>query len=260
MGRTEPDLPRWRALVRPPPATYAQGLTRDADPRPVDLGLAQDQHAAYVAALRSAGVVVTELPPDERFPDSCFVQDPAFVLDGILVVGRAGTASRRHEEAAVVKALEPAELPVYRVTRPATLEGGDVLVTEDRLYLGQSGRTNHLACEALELVFSRPVIGVPVPERFLHLLSGCSYLGGGRLLATAECATLRVFHTFEKLVVPEAEWPASSVLALGDDVIMPAGYPATERMLAAAGFRPRPVPISEYEKRDGGVTCLSLIY
>jgi dimethylargininase len=260
MGRIEPGPPRWRALVRPPPATYAQALTRDADPRPVDLGLALEQHAAYVTALRALGVAVTELPPDERFPDSCFVQDPVFVLDGILVVGRAGTASRRHEEVALVKALEPAEFPVYRVTRPATLEGGDVLVTEDRLYLGLSGRTNHLACDALEMVFSRPVIGVPVPERFLHLLSGCSYLGGGRLLATPDCAALPVFGAFEKYLIPEAEWPASCVLALGENVIMPAGYPATEQMLEAAGFRLHPVPISEYEKRDGGVTCLSLIY
>jgi dimethylargininase len=260
MDKTESAPPRRQAVVRPPPATYAQALTRDADPQPVDLALAREQHAAYVAALRALGVAITELPPDERYPDSCFVQDPAFVLDGILVVGRAGTPSRRHEEVALVRALEPAELPVYRVTRPATLEGGDLLITEDKLYVGLSARTNHLACEALELVFSRSVIGVPVPGRFLHLLSGCSYLGGGRLLATAECAALPAFRAFDMFVVPEAEWPASNVLALGNDVIMPAGYAHTEQMLGAAGFRVYPVPISEYEKRDAGVTCLSLIY
>jgi dimethylargininase len=260
MARTEPSPSHWRALVRPPPATYAQALTRDADPPPVDLALALEQHAAYVAALRTLGVAVIELPPDDRYPDSCFVQDPAFVLDGILVVGRAGTPSRRHEEVALVKALEPAEFPVYRVTRPATLEGGDLLITEDKLFVGLSARTNHLGCEALELVFSRPVIGVPVPERFLHLLSGCSYLGRGRLLATAECAALPAFRGLQTFVVPETEWPASNVLALGDDVILPAGYPHTEQMLAAAGFRVHAVPISEYEKRDAGVTCLSLIY
>ncbi len=147
MDRTEPSVPRWRALVRPPPATYAQALTREADPRPVDIGLALDQHAAYVAALRQLGVAVTELPPDERFPDSCFVQDPAFALDTILVVGRPGAPSRRHEEHDLVAALAPTGLAVYRVTRPATLEGGDLIITEDKLYVGLSGRTNRLACE-----------------------------------------------------------------------------------------------------------------
>ena len=260
MGMTELATPGRRALVRPPPASYAQALTRDADPRPVDPALALEQHAAYVAALRAMGLAVTELPPDERFPDSCFVQDPAFVLDGILVVGRAGTPSRLHEEHALVKALAPADFPVYRVTRPATLEGGDLLITEDKLYIGLSERTNRLACEALELVFSRPVIPVPVPGRFLHLLTGCSYLGRNRLLATAECAALPAFTHFEKLVVPEAEAPACNVLALGECALIPAGFPQTAGLLERAGFRLLPVPLSEFEKRDGSVTCLSLLY
>lgn len=260
MDKTDPETPRWRALVRPPPASYAQALTCDADPRPVDLDLALQQHAAYVAALRAIGVAVTELSPDEHFPDSCFVQDPAFVLDTILVVGRAGAPSRRHEERDLVKALEPAGLAVYRVTRPATLEGGDLLITEDKLYVGLSGRTSRLACEALEMVFSRPVCPVRVPPQFLHLLTGCSYLGGNRLLTTSACAALPELAAFEKLVVPEAEAPACNVLALGHHAIVPAGYPATAKMLERAGFTLHPVPLSEYEKRDGSVTCLALLY
>ncbi len=260
MTNTDASPPLWRALVRPPPSTYAAALTRDADPRPVDIALALEQHALYVAALRAVGVAVTELPPDDRFPDSCFVQDPAFALDTILVVGRPGAPSRRHEEHDLVKALEPAGLAVYRVTKPATLEGGDLIITEDKLYVGLSERTNRLACEALDMVFERPVIPVRVPQRFLHLLTGCSYLGRNRLLATAECAALPELATFEKLVVPEAEWPACNVLALGDDAIIPAGYPRTAYMLEEAGFTLHPVPLSEYEKRDGSVTCLSLIY
>ncbi len=260
MDRTEPSAPRWRALVRPPPATYAQALTREADPRPVDIARALEQHAAYVAALRQVGVAVTELPPDERFPDSCFVQDPAFALDTILVVGRPGAPSRRHEDRDLVAALEPSGLAVYRVTRPATLEGGDLIITEDKLYIGLSGRTNRLACEQLQMVFERPVIPVRVPERFLHLLTGCSYLGRNRLLTTAECAALPELASFERLVVPEAEAPAANVLALGSDVILPAGYPETARLLENAGFVLHPVPLTEYEKRDGSVTCLSLLY
>lgn len=252
--------PAYRALVRPPPATFAQALTRDADPRPVDIDQALRQHAEYVAALRAMGVAVTEIPSDDRFPDSCFVQDPAFALDTILVVGRAAAPSRRHEEGALLKALEPAGLAVYRMTRPATLDGGDVLITEDRLYVGLSNRTNRAAIEQLELVFPRPVVPVCVPERFLHLLTGCSYLGQNRLLTTAEVAAAPELAGFKKLVVPEAEWPACNVLALGAMALLPAGYPRTAAMLAAEGFTLFPVPLGEYEKRDGSVTCLSLLY
>jgi dimethylargininase len=260
MAKTEPAAPAWRALVRPPPASYARALTREADPRPVDLDLALRQHAEYVTALRAMGVAVTELPPDERFPDSCFVQDPAFVLDTILVVGRAAEPSRRHEEQALVKALEPADLAVYRVTKPATLDGGDVLITEDRLYVGLSGRTNGPAVEQMELVFGRPVAAVCVPPQCLHLLTGCTYLGQNRLLTSAACAALPELAAFEKLVVPEGEEPACNVLALGSAALVPAGYPRTAALLKAEGFTLYPVPLGEYEKRDGSVTCLSLLY
>src|SRR4030067_803675 len=87
-------LPR-RALVCPPPDSYAHALTRDADPRPVDLAPAREQHAAYAAALRRIGLAVTELPPDPDPPDSCFAQDPAFVLGDLLVVARPRRAPPR---------------------------------------------------------------------------------------------------------------------------------------------------------------------
>src|SRR5574341_361187 len=178
--------PPRRALVCPPPDSYARALTRDADPRPVDVDLARQQHAAYAAALRRTGLAVTELSPDPAYPDACFVQDPAFVLDEILIVARPGEQSRRREARALVAALAPLGLPKYSVVPPATLEGGDVLVTEDRLFVGLSARTNAEAVEQLRLVFARPVVAVPIPKRYLHLLSGCTYLGDGRLLATAD--------------------------------------------------------------------------
>lgn len=249
-----------RALVRPPPDSYAHALTRDADPRPVDLTLALQQHAAYAAALRRVGLAVTELPPDPNYPDSCFVQDPAFMLDGILVVARPGAESRRREARALVAALAPLEFPKYSLVPPGALEGGDVLVTEGKLFVGLSTRTNLEAVEQLRTVFSRPVVAVPVPERYLHLLTGCSYLGAGRLLAAAACAALPELSGFEILVVPESEAAAANVLALGADVIVPDGYPRTAELLSCAGFTIHPVPIGEFEKRDGGVTCLSLLY
>jgi len=252
--------PPRRALVCPPPDSYARALTRDADPRPVDLDLARQQHAAYAAALRRTGLAVTELPPDPAYPDACFVQDPAFVLDDILVVARPGAQSRRREARALAAALAPLELPKYSIVPPATLEGGDVLATEDRLFVGLSARTNVEAVEQLRLVFARPVVAVPVPERYLHLLTGCTYLGNGRLLATADCAALPELSGFERLVVPASEAPAANVLALGAEVILPDGYPLTAGLLARAGFNLHPVPIGEFEKRDGGVTCLSLLH
>lgn len=253
-------LPR-RAIVIPPPDTYARALTREAEPRAVDLALARQQHAAYADALRQMGLQVKELPANADYPDCCFVQDPVIVADGVLIVTRMGAESRRHEGRALVSALAETELPKYSVTRPGTLEGGDVMVTEDDLYVGLSSRTNMHAVNQLRDVFSaRRVIPVPVPEKYLHLLTGCSYLGEGCLLATAEIAALPELAGLRRMIVPDDEWPAANVLAVGKEAIILDGYPRTADMLSRAGFQVRPVPLTEFEKRDGSVTCLSLLY
>ena len=248
-------LPR-RALVCPPPDSYAHALTRDADPRPVDLDLAREQHAAYAAALRRIGLAVTELPPDPDTPDACFAQDPAFVLDDILVVARPGAQSRRREVyswSARFRALRP--------TRAATTSAArSRMPTADNHPDGTKSRDGASGSDPPSGAFARPVVAVPVPERYLHLLTGCTYLGNGRLLATAECAALPELSGFERLVVPASEAPAANVLALGADVILPDGYPLTATLLARAGFNLHPVPIGEFEKRDGGVTCLAMLY
>lgn len=250
-----------RAVVCPPADSFAGALTQEAQPQTVDIDLARQQHAAYVKALKAAGLAVIELPPDPDHPDSCFTQDPALIVDEILVACRMGVESRRREEKALIGAVADLELPKYAVTKPGLLEGGDVIVTEDALYIGLSSRTNRNAVEQLRDVFSeRKVIAVPIPDRYLHLGTGCSYLGDGRLLTSIECAALPEFtQKFERLIVPETERYASNVLVVGPHAIIPDGFPATAEMLTRAGFTLYPVPLSEFAKRDGSVTCLSLV-
>ena len=58
--------------------------------------------------------------------------------------------------------------------------------------------------------------------------------------------------------MPTAEAYAANCIRVNDSVILPAGYPALEGQIAALGLRVLPVPMSEYQKMDGGVSCLSL--
>lgn len=249
------------ALVRPPAASYSRlSLTRDAVPQPVDLDLALAQHARYVDALRACGAEVTALPPEPDYPDSCFTQDPAFVFDGRMIVCRLGAGSRQGEEKPVLAFFDGSSRQCHRITPPGTIEGGDVLVTEDRLFVGLSSRTNLEAVRQLSQWTDRPVVPVPVPNAFLHLLTGCSYLGDGRLLTTSAVAALPEMRGFEKLVVPDGEEWASNALAFGRKVVIADGFPRTAEVLGKAGFELYPVPISEYQKRDGSITCLSMVY
>jgi dimethylargininase len=247
------------AFVKLPAFTYANALTSETEPRPVDIDLARQQHFAYVTALRELGLQVTELAPDENFPDSCFVQDVALAIDGQLIVTRPGAESRRGEPDAMMEALRSTGLPIQRIVAPATLDGGDVMITENEVYVGLSARTNAEAVAQLSGLLRRKVVGVPLPAG-LHLLSSCSYLGEGKVLITRACADCPELQGFEQFVISPDETYAANVLVLGKHALMPAGFPLTESQLRDAGVQPHPLDMSEFEKRDGGVTCLSLLW
>ncbi len=225
------------------------------------MGLALRQHRGYVATLRHVGLEVTELPPDEEHPDAVFVQDRACVLDGRAIAGPSAAPSRRGEAGPILEILRRS-YPVVELASPATLDWGDVLITEDSLFVGLSERSNEAAVEQLKglLGATRRIEGVPLPRGLLHLLSGCSYLGGGRLLAVEALAAFARANGFEIVPVAEAEPSAANVLVHAEWAVVPAGYPVTASRLGSAGFRVQRISIGEFEKRDGGVTCLSVLY
>ena len=256
------------ALVRPPGASFARALS--SSQAVIDVTLAQAQHAEYRQALVETGVTVEVLPPDERFPDSCFMQDPAMVIRGQAIINRPGAASRRGEEEGPAELLA-ARFPATHIVAPGTLEGGDVMVLPDRVLVGRSGRTNRAGIAQLVVALSAqdpkgfgnpsglPVLEVPMAS-YLHLLSAATYLGDNIILAAEDYADHPIFAGMRVLRVPPAEVYAVNTLAIGDRVIVPAGYPQVAALLRANGFTLLPVPVSEFAKADGGVTCLSLVW
>ena len=207
------------------------------------------------------GLDVIELPADDAHPDAVFVQDRVCVVDGRAIVGPSAVASRRGEAEALIEILERS-FPVVELAAPACLDWGDVLITEDALFVGLSERSDRAAADQLRerLAPARRVESVPLPSDLLHLLSGCASLGNRRLLAIDSLQEFGRSRGFSIVPVPEGEALSANVLAIGKDVIVPAGYPETAARIERAGFRVHSVPVSEFEKRDGGVTCLSVLY
>lgn len=245
------------ALVRPPGASFVRAIS--SSQAAVDVALAQAQHTEYRQALAAAGVQVEVLPPDERYPDSCFMQDPALVIGGTAIIARPGAASRRGEEDAAAEALA-GRFPLARIVPPGTLEGGDVLILPDRVVVGRSGRTNRAGIAQLAVALSDvPVLEAPVAG-YLHLLTAVTHLGGGRLLAVESFILPPALVGMPVLRVPAGEAYACNALGIGQKVILPAGYPKTAAMLRAHGLEVLPVPTTEFAKADGGVTCLALVW
>jgi dimethylargininase len=225
----------------------------------IDYDRAAAQHRDYEGCLRALGVEVVSLPALPEFPDSVFVEDPALVLDEVAVIARPGAASRREEAEHLAAALARFR-PLARIEAPGTLEGGDAIRADRRLFVGLSQRTNAEGIAQLGAIAGAhgyTVTAVPV-RGCLHLKSGACYLGRETMLVNRDWVDVEAFGDYRIVEVAE-EW-AADVLALGDAILMPAGFPKTAARLEAAGFAVRTVDVSELQKAEAGVTCMSLVF
>lgn len=246
------------ALVRRPSPRLAQGVVEHIDRVPVVLDRAAAQWDGYVAAVRGAGWDVHEVPASPEHPDSVFVEDTVVLFRGTAVVARPGHPSRRGEEAATAAVLQELGARVVHLDEPATLDGGDVLKVGDTVYVGRSDRTNAAAVAQLRAVLTplgATVVAVPV-TRVLHLKTAVTALPDGTVIGYEPIVDEpRLFPRF--LPVPEEH--GTAVVDLGEGrLLMSASAPRTAALLAGLGWTPVPVDISEYEKLEGCVTCLSV--
>jgi dimethylargininase len=251
-----------RAIVRPPAASFAEGITTAGLGSP-DLALALAQHAAYCAALTELGLTVKCLAPDAAFPDSTFVEDTAVVTQRGAIVTRPGAASRAGEVPAMRRALA-AKLPVLSaIETPGTVDGGDVCQAGEHFFIGLSQRTNQAGAEQLalwlqSLGFTATTVDIRATSGLLHLKSGIAWLGERQLVVAEALAGHAAFRAYERVVVRAQESYAANCVRVNDAVLVPAGYPELARKIAVLGHTLVALEMSEFRKMDGGLSCLSL--
>lgn len=228
---------------------------------PIQVEVAIRQQRDYAEALRAAGVRVVELPALAAHPDAPFVEDAAVVLDELAVLARMGAAGRQPEVAPLAEVLAD-YLPLHQVDPPGTLEGGDVLRVGRRLLVGISSRTNAQGAAQLGAIagkFGYAVTTVPVTG-CLHLKTAVTHIGSRTLLVNRDWVDVRALSGFELHPVPEDEPWAANTLTVNGWVLVAASAPRTRAALAARGLPTVAVDISEFEKAEAGLTCLSLLF
>ncbi|WP_328999640.1 arginine deiminase family protein [Kribbella sp. NBC_00709] len=246
------------ALIRRPSPRLAEGLVTHIERTAVDLGLAQTQWQEYVDALHATGWTTVEVPPIEDCPDSVFIEDTMVVYGDLAVIARAGANERRAEAAAAEETVADQGYRILRIADPGTLDGGDVLKIGSTIYVGQGGRTNAAGIEHLREAFAplgADVRAVPV-RKVLHLKSAVTALPDGTVIGYEPLVDdVAAFDTFRP--VPE-EAGAHVVLLGADRLLMAASAPKSAELFAELGYTPVVVDISEFEKLEGCVTCLSV--
>jgi dimethylargininase len=248
------------ALVRRPSTRLAEGLVTHIERSDdVDTDRAARQWAGYVDALHAAGWTTHEVPTADDCPDSVFVEDTMVVYGDLAVISRPGADERRPETAAAEEAVRAQGYRIARIEAPGTLDGGDVLKHGGTVWVGQGGRTNAEGTDQLRAHLAplgADVVAVPL-TKVLHLKTAVTALPDGTVIGYEPLVDDPAVWGDRFLAVPEEA--GSHVVLLGDDtVLMATSAPETAALLEARGLRVVAVDISEFEKLEGCVTCLSV--
>jgi dimethylargininase len=222
-----------------------------------------DQHQRYCEALQHCGLALTKLEADPRYPDSTFVEDIAILNDRFAILTRPGADSRRGEVAIIKDTLAQFYSKVHAITSPGTVDGGDICDSGDHFFIGISQRTNKEGARQLAGFLAQEgctstCIDIRGIKGILHLKSGLSHLDDNRMVLIDALAGQAGFEGYDILHVEPAENYAANCVQVNDHVLLAAGYPALQSSLTKLGYSVITLDMSEFQKMDGGLSCLSL--
>ncbi len=247
------------AIVRKPCPDMVNGITSANLGKP-DYSKALEQHLQYISALKECGLNVTVLESLNDFPDSTFIEDAALCTSKFAVITNPGAPERNGEKIFMHEVLKEFFSNIEEIYSPGTLDAGDVMMAGNYFYIGISERTNHEGAEQLINILRKyGMDGTKVPlNTMLHLKTGLSYLENNNLLVSGEFINNPVFSEFSHITVEENEAYAANSLWVNGYVIVPEGFPKTKLLIENAGYQTITINVSEFQKLDGGLSCLSL--
>jgi dimethylargininase len=218
------------------------------------------QHQSYVEALQACGATVIHMPVEEAFPDSCFVEDTALLTKRCAIIARPGALTRQGEEVAVLELLRRYFDHIESIDAPGTIEPGDIMMVDDHFYIGLSRRTNAAGARQMIGLLEKYGLSSSTVEmcEMLHLKTGLSYLENNTLVACGEFLNKPEFANFNLVTIDADEACAANCIWVNGTVIGPAGFSKSREKIETAGYPVISVDMSEFQKLDGGVSCLSL--
>jgi len=231
----------------------------------IDTELAKKQHQQLVQALEENGVEVLLLTPSEKYPEQVFTRDIGFTLGNQVFVAHMAHDVRQGEEQPLIDLLEK-ELITYTNLLEDKIEGGDVLIDRNTVYIGVSNRTNKKAIEHLQsLLPTFEVITVPFTDTYLHLDCVFNILSEDEALifpGEIDEDKLKILSSRYNLIEVSEEEQATlgtNVLSIGNKRVL--SLPINKEVnkkLKDRGYQVIEVDISEIIKSGGAFRCCTM--
>ena len=250
------------AIVRTPGRSIVEGLSDSKTLGLPNYEQAIIQHQSYIDVLTKCGLDVLVLEPCEEYPDSTFVEDVALITPNCVIITRPGAPSRRGEVHEIEFVLKQKFNNIEAIEAPGTIEGGDIMMVGDHYYIGLSERTNiEGAKQIIQILTKYGMSGSTISlEKVLHLKTGLSYLEENNLVVCGEFIKDSSLEGYNPIEIPEKESYAANCIWVNESVIIPLGYPTTKQIIKNAGYPVIETDVTEFQKLDGGLSCLSLRY
>lgn len=227
---------------------------------------ALEQHDEFVDTLRGQGIEVILLPYHKKYPEQVFTRDIGFTLGETIFVADMASDVRNGEENVLKQWLEDEEISYYNIIGHQ-IEGGDVIIDRDTIYIGLSNRTNAEAIGHLQNLLKKQfdIIPIDFKSKYLHL--DCIFNIVSPELALIYPDALKPEHIdlfkkrYEVIEVSEEEQftLGTNVLSIGYKKIisLPVNKKVNEE-LRKRGFEIIEVDITEIIKSGGSFRCCTL--
>ena len=250
------------AIVRTPGKSIVEGLTDSKELGTPNYEQAIIQHQSYIDSLKKCGIDVLVLEPCEEYPDSTFLEDVALITPNCAIITHPGAHSRRGEVKEIESVLRNRFNNIEAIVAPGAIEGGDIMMVGNHYYIGLSNRTNlEGARQIIKILNKYGMSGSTISlNENLHLKTGLAYLENNNLVVSGEFIHNAIFERYNSIEIPKIESYAANCIWINGSVIIPTGYPVTKEKIMNAGYLVIETDVSEFQKLDGGISCLSLRY
>ena len=265
----QPRTATTRKYLLCPPEYFAVNYAINPwmDPqRPVDAMLAMAQWNELRETFVRLGHEVSLIDPVPGLPDMVFAANGATVIGGNVLGARFLHPERAAEGTVYLDWFRRNGYPSVTVPKLVNEGEGDIVFGGRFVLAGHGFRSDPAAADELARLCGLPVISLKlVDPRFYHLDTALAVLSEDTAAyypaAFDAAGRAALASCFAELI--EADDEDAAVLGLnavsdGRHVVLPEQAAGLAGQLAAAGFEPVPVDLSELLKAGGGPKCCTL--